>query len=333
MQNNRRAFLALIGLMALAPAACAAELDTALWQQYRSAFMAPDGRVLDTGNNNVSHSEGQGFAMLLALAANDREGFEALYGWTERTLRTQDSGLYAWRFDPAGTPNVADPNNATDGDVLIAWALLMASEKWQNADYGRRSQTLRAAILREAVTVQAGKRILLPGRVGFTDAETGTVVFNLSYYVWPALDQFARLEPMWNDIISDGLALTAASRFGSWQLPSDWIQIGAEGLVSPAAGRPPRFGYDAIRVPLYLAWSKRSADLENYRRYWLETEQSDGWPAWVDVVTGEFAPYRASPGANSIAHLILGRDIARSQQDHDYYSNSLLMLSTLAASA
>lgn len=321
----------MIGLMALAPAACASELDSALWQQYRAAFIAPDRRVLDTGNNGVSHSEGQGFAMLLALAANDRETFDALYSWTERTLKTTDSGLYAWRFDPSQTPQVSDPNNATDGDILIAWALLMASEKWDNPDYARRSQTLRAAILREVVTVHAGKRILLPGRIGFNDAENGTVVFNLSYYVWPALDQFARFEPMWNDIISDGLALTAGSRFGSWQLPSDWIQIDAEGLVSPAAGRPPRFGYDAIRVPLYLAWSKRSADLENYRRYWSETEQSDGWPAWVDVVTGEFAPYRASVGAGAVASLVLGRNIIQPQKDIDYYSNSLMMLSLIAS--
>jgi endoglucanase len=41
--------------------------DTA-WESYKSRFMMPDGRIIDTGNGNVSHTEGQGFAMLLAVA-------------------------------------------------------------------------------------------------------------------------------------------------------------------------------------------------------------------------------------------------------------------------
>ncbi len=45
--------------------------DTA-WERYKARFMMPDGRIIDTANGNVSHTEGQGFAMLLAVANNDR---------------------------------------------------------------------------------------------------------------------------------------------------------------------------------------------------------------------------------------------------------------------
>ncbi len=38
--------------------------DTA-WERYKARFMMPDGRIIDTANGNVSHTEGQGFAMLL----------------------------------------------------------------------------------------------------------------------------------------------------------------------------------------------------------------------------------------------------------------------------
>ncbi len=31
---------------------------------YKARFMMPDGRIIDTANGNVSHTEGQGFAML-----------------------------------------------------------------------------------------------------------------------------------------------------------------------------------------------------------------------------------------------------------------------------
>lgn len=35
-----------------------------LWERYKARFMMPDGRIIDTANGNVSHTEGQGFAML-----------------------------------------------------------------------------------------------------------------------------------------------------------------------------------------------------------------------------------------------------------------------------
>lgn len=33
-------------------------------ERYKARFMMPDGRIIDTANGNVSHTEGQGFAML-----------------------------------------------------------------------------------------------------------------------------------------------------------------------------------------------------------------------------------------------------------------------------
>jgi endoglucanase len=43
-------------------------------------------------------------------------------GWTERTLLRGDVALFAWRYDPRAPNPVADTNNASDGDMLIAWA-------------------------------------------------------------------------------------------------------------------------------------------------------------------------------------------------------------------
>ena len=34
------------------------------WSAYKSRFLMPDGRIIDTANKNVSHTEGQGFSML-----------------------------------------------------------------------------------------------------------------------------------------------------------------------------------------------------------------------------------------------------------------------------
>lgn len=321
----------MMAALAVAPSACAQDLDKALWTQYRQSFIGADGRVMDTGNGNVSHSEGQGFAMLLALAANDRNTFDAMWGWTEANLVRGDSGLYAWRYHPAHTPPVSDPNNATDGDILIAWALMMAHERWNVQAYAERSQSLRAAILREVAVTHAGKRLLLPGRIGFA-SEAGVVV-NLSYYIWPALDAFARHEPMWNDIISDGLDLLAGSRFGQWKLVPDWTLVAPDGAISPAPDKPARFGFDAVRVPLYLLWSGRTSELKTFRDYWRETEKASGWPAWIDVVTGETAPYPLSGGGQSIANITIGRALPTKSASNDYYSESLKLLAHLGKKA
>lgn len=321
----------MMAALVVAPSACAQDLDKALWTQYRQSFIATDGRVMDTGNGNVSHSEGQGFALLLALAANDRSTFDTMLRWTETHLVRSDSGLYAWRYHPSNTPPVSDPNNATDGDILIAWALLLAFERWNEQAYAERSMSLRAAILREVTVSHAGKRLLLPGRIGFT-GEAG-VVANLSYYVWPALDTFARHEPMWNDIISDGLDLLTRSRFGQWQLVPDWTLIGDDGSVSPAADKPARFGFDAVRVPLYLLWSGRTTELKTFRDYWRETEKVSGWPAWIDVVSGETAPYPLSGGGQSIANITIGRALPNKSASNDYYSESLKLLAHLGNKA
>lgn len=327
MPIDRRAFLAAVGLTALAPAACAKPQFSIDWQDYKRRFMQPDGRVADTGNNNISHTEGQGFAMLLALEAGDRNAFASLWDWTRATLTRPDSGLFAWRYEPAKSPQVQDPNNATDGDVLMAWALLKASKAWGIEDYAVQSQTLRAAILREVCTIHAGRRVLLPGRLGFV--EDDGVILNPCYYVWPALDDFAKLEPIWNDVISDGADLTAAAAFGVWALPTDWIKVDAQGLVTPAERWPARFGFDAVRVPLYLSMSGRSAELRRFHRYWRETEKPSGWPAWIDVTDGTVAPYPASDGAKAIANRVLSRPAVRPASQGDYYSESLRLLAAL----
>ena len=45
------------------------------WRLYRTRYI-DGGRVLDTGNKDVSHSEGQGWGMLLAEANGDRRTFD-----------------------------------------------------------------------------------------------------------------------------------------------------------------------------------------------------------------------------------------------------------------
>lgn len=300
------------------------------WLQYQQRYVE-GGRVLDTGNGRISHSEGQGWGMLLAEAHGDRTAFDRLWTWTRQNLKREDMALFSWRYDPAATPPVQDPNNASDGDILIAWALLRAAERWDEPTYARASEEIREALLQHQVRYYAGYTVLLPGLHGF--AHDDRVIVNFSYLVAPAIRAFAAADPAagWQWLLIDGDRLLSRARFGTWQLPPDWLTLKADGAIEPAAEWKPRFSFDAVRIPLYLLWGGTPADsplLEPFRRFWHCCEQPH---AWVDLTTEEYAPYPASAGVRAIIALLEGDHAARpAPEEEDYYSASLRMLAALA---
>src|SRR5262249_22467996 len=81
------------------------------WAAYAEHFVSPEGRVIDTANGNISHSEGQGYGLLLAVLADDRAAFERIWSFTRTELMIRPDGLAAWRWEPDTAPHVTDPNN------------------------------------------------------------------------------------------------------------------------------------------------------------------------------------------------------------------------------
>lgn len=322
------------GLLLAAPSCWA--LDRAAWAQAKARLVEADGRVVDRDNGGVSHSEGQGYAMILAEAAGDRAGFEQIWAWTEQHLARRDLRLFVWKFDPGTTPPVAQTNNATDGDILIAWALLRAAERWGVPDYAAASSEIRSAIRLALVRRVAGRTVLLPGVEGFD--HDGAVILNPSYLIVPALKAFARAEPAagWDMVLEDGLALLRDARFGRHALNPDWLRLGADGALAPAPDRPARFGYDAIRIPLYLAWGgETGADqLGPVRAMWQDlAARAVLPPGWVDLWTGGVADYPAPQGAVMIARLVAGGMPAPAPpgEADGYYSTMLALLAMVAA--
>lgn len=299
-------FFVLLGSPAMAAPRLEGSLNNpALWQAYRDAFISPGGRVIDNANGNISHSEGQGYGMLLAVSAGDRDTFETLWTWTRSQLMLRDDGLAAWRWDPAATPHVADRNNASDGDILIAWALAEAGTAWSQPAYRMAAlQMIRAIADHDLVTTSFGLA-LKPGSAGFDkgDRADGPVI-NLSYWVFPALVRFAELAPErpFSAVIATGLKLAGAARFGPQRLPSDWISLAAA-APAPAKGFPPTFGYDAIRIPLYLAWSGLGTT-DALGPYAAAFKDPNVPPQRVDVTTGTVLEPFVDSGYLAVAALI-----------------------------
>ncbi|MBV1705025.1 MAG: cellulase, partial [Hyphomicrobiales bacterium] len=224
-------------------------------------------------------------------------------------------------------------NDATDGDLLIAWGLAEGARRFDRPQYRAASRKIARAILAHATFESPLGLMLKPGIAGFgpKDSKDGPVV-NPSYFVFPAFDALSRVapSPAWAKLREGGLALLAAARFGKAGLPTDWVSVKAA-APAPAATWPSAFSYDAIRVPLYLAWDGKApkAALAPYLGAF-----ADGAPSIVDVSGAKPDASFADAGYRAVAATALcaadGAKIPadlRSVADKRYFPATLHMMS------
>ncbi len=81
----RRVILMLAALLGLAPGAQAA-VPAEAWNLYRQKFVTAEGRVVDDANGGISHSESQGYGLLLACLAGDRATFASIFASSARNF-------------------------------------------------------------------------------------------------------------------------------------------------------------------------------------------------------------------------------------------------------
>lgn len=283
--------------------------ETSEWDCFKARFLTAEGRIRDTGNQDISHSEGQAWGLLLAAQAGDETAFTSILRWTHANLGIRPDHLLAWRYRPGARGGVDDLNNATDGDLYHAYALLVAHRRWPDRGHLNMARLISDDIIRLNVRRVGPRLVLLPGAVGFESA--GHVEVNPSYYAFKVLDALAEAFPgrCWAELASQGDALLREARFGAFGLPPDWLRISRlDGALTPVAGRGERFGYDAIRVPLNLAWAGRGGHpvIHATARFW-SNPAFPHVPAWIRLSTAEISPYAAGAGALAIAWLVLAQ--------------------------
>jgi endoglucanase len=301
------------------------------WAAFRARFVTASGRVRDTGNDGITHSEGQAYAMLIAATLGYRADFDRIWSWTKRHLGVRSDHLLAWRWDPA-EGRVTDANNASDGDLVAAWALVRAARRWPMGGYQRDAASLLDAIEQRLVAPGSFGPVLTPGVDGFR-LPAGQVL-NLSYWVFPAFQEIALARPAgpWRRLARTGRELLDRARFGPLGLPPDWILVGDD--VQPAPDRPARFGYDALRIPLYACWA-RLADLPVLAAIdtaWRENRP----PAWVALDSPARADWPLGAGGLSV-RAMLARCLGTSSVEYrpvegagDYYESVVSLLASIA---
>jgi len=320
-------------------------LDADAWDRFKTEYVAPDGRVIDFNQGGRSHSEGQGYAMLLAVALNDRSTFTRCWSWAENNLQVRGSDrLFAWSWGERlpGRWGVIDLNNATDGDLLIAAALLQGAAVWQDGALKEKALGVLESVRASLVVDEDGLLLLLPGYFGFVQQDGR--LLNPSYLVLPAFRLFAQHEqaPFWQRLHRDSLTVLSRSTFSRLGLPADWV-LWKEPEPVLAAGRGTLYGYEAIRVPLYLAWDENLQALPGISRTLDLVERVGYVPRSVELAGGAVSLDEASAGFYAVyarAAESLGRkEQSRALWKHarekiagerrDYYSHVLYLLAQI----
>ncbi len=315
---------------------------SAIWVDYKARFLDESGRIIDTGNDRISHSEGQGYGMLLAVAAGDRAAFQAIWSWTNTHLFVRKDRLAAWKWTGSAA-EAFDSNNASDGDILIAWALAEAADFWDDPVYFSEGRAITHDIVGISLSsANAYGALLAPSTRGFSSGERsdGPVV-NLSYWIFPAFSRLAQFEPEydWLGLTQSGLALLDKARFGSSHLPPDWLSLGLQAMA-PAEGFSARFGYDAVRIPLYMFWAN-AANAERagfFAKAWPANSQ----PSLVNFnpnPDGKLSVALKEPGYRAVAalarcaasNLPYPDDFYHFTKNQNYYPATLHLLSLVAA--
>lgn len=229
-------------------------IELSEWKTFKDHFISRDGRVIDYVNNRITTSEGQSYAMLVAVNIDDRQAFDLIWNWTKNNLqvRTVDR-LLAWKWGERlpGTWDIIDLNNATDADIITALALLDAAGKWNNEDYRNEALSIMGSIQEKLIIKRRERLFILPGYYGFTPEDD--LVINPSYLIVPAYKKFARYsqQDFWNRLYEDSIYILPNSTFGKYSLPADWVVWNPAG-PKVFSKKNDLFGYEAVRVLLYL---------------------------------------------------------------------------------
>lgn len=313
---------------------------TPSWEAWKAAFLEADGRVVDSLQMGASHSESQGYGLLLAASVGDGVAFDLIDRWTMANLAVRRDSLFAWRWLPSDPAGVPDRNNASDGDLFYAWALIRAAGTLDRPDLIARASSIARDLAAACIRPHpdgSGRLLFAPAAAGF-QRDDGLIV-NPSYYMPLAMRDISRVTGVteFAACAADGVALLEALTLRG--LIPDWIEVRADGLV-PVEGMSDNSGYEALRAPLFAIWSGQG-DSPTVRTAAaaLAAGLTDGGetPTVMDRLTGVVLESSPDDGYAAIAALAIcagsdriGAAIPRFSVRQPYYPATLHLMTLLA---
>lgn len=327
---------AALGLVAALPHDDAASFPAA--QAFLADHVSSDGRVVRNDEGGDTVSEGQAYALLVAVSLDDEETFDRVWTWTRDNLQRPD-GLLAWRWAD-GT--VLDREPAPDADLDAVRALLVAADRFDRPAFRTEALRIAGAVAR-TVTVDTGGGTYLAAGPWARDQR----IVNPSYFAFRTFEQLAAAtgDDVWARLTASSRAVVeaVASRGG---LVPDWAELDGDGTPRPVPtpgsdATGPRHGLDAARVAFRLAdscdpdlralaaapWGVLGGEAEPRAVHDLRGVPTVEW-AHPAALVGLAAAAEAA-GDRAASARLLGRAADLHAADPTYFGSAWLALSEL----
>lgn len=251
------------------------------YDSYKSNFMSAEGRIIDPDRNNVTTSEGQSYMLLRSVIIGDKETFDLIYNWTKNNLQRNDK-LFAWIWGKNSENNyeILDFNSASDADADIAFALLLAYEKWGDSRYLEEAVPIIQSIWDNETKMIDNHLVLMPGT---SQTNSEKIEVNPSYFAPYQYRFFQKYDDLhnWTCVIdSSYYYLNEVMSKTATGLPPNWFLLKKNDktgwdIVLEDSQRSD-FSYDAIRVftRIYLDYvrtgEKRAQPILEKSKFFIE---------------------------------------------------------------
>jgi len=194
-------------------------------------------------------SEGMGYGMLLSAYFGEKGVFDSLFAFYKSKRTSKAHNLMAWEVTCTG---IADSGSATDGDIDVAFALIVAHSQWKE-DYLIEADSI-LTILKDNYFVDTcdggGIYVMKPG-----GHWGGCDVTDISYYTPAYFRVFAEKteDPFWDTVAEDAYTILYNSANDITGLVPDWQSYdGVPGGTSNWEWID-YYRYDACRTPWRMA--------------------------------------------------------------------------------
>jgi endo-1,4-beta-D-glucanase Y len=187
-------------------------------------------------------SEGIGYGMLLSAYAGDRVTFDGLWNYYKKFRNNH--GVMHWKIDGCNATNQS--NGATDAELDVAMALIVASKQWTSGTYLNDAHAL----------IQIIKTYEMESDGDTKPGDAWNSAKNPSYYAPAYYREYAKVDTenaaFWNKAVTVAEAHLLTNRHATTGLVSNWSVKG--GAVNTSRGEDGKcYGYESIRNPWRMA--------------------------------------------------------------------------------
>ncbi|HEX2958376.1 MAG TPA: glycosyl hydrolase family 8 [Chitinispirillaceae bacterium] len=216
------------------------------YNNWKTKYLQVCNSIVRPGVDPLTTSlvEAQGFSMVAVAYMGDKETFDKLYEYYKLKVTTEGCGLMGWKNNCAG---FVDRGSATDGDIDVACALVVATWQWPDGGYKEKAKSTIDNLRKRMITTCSGKLAVYPG-CGGGSPWGGCNETDISYYTPAFFRYFADVsgDESWKKLADDTQLIRDAAANSKTGLVPDWQSVDGR------AGSGQRKGYysfDAIRSP------------------------------------------------------------------------------------